>query len=380
MIIYHLISNYFKKTGLVFLTLILSLQIIGLLSLYSATHGAYVENVFLFKQQILWLSLGWIIFFTISHINKSILSKSIWPIYILHIVFLILTLVIGSEIFHAKRWIDLGLFNYQPSETLKFVMVLFIAQQLAKRKLRTPLNLKELLIYSSFIFIPILIILNQPDLGTAGIILLILALMILFNGIKKKIFLILVIISLTSFPIAWNFILKPYQKSRITTFLQPGKDPRGSGYNIIQSKVAIGSGQFFGKGFGKGTQNRLQFLPERHTDFIFSVLSEEYGLLGSTLTLVLFFLLIIYIFKLASLSRNRLNCYFCIGAGSFFLCHVILNIAMTIGLFPVVGAPLPLLSYGGSHILTSMAFLGLIASINRRKDFFTTQEIYNKIF
>ncbi len=370
MTVYHFILNYFKKTGIAFLSLILILQIIGLLVLYSATHGAYIENVSLFRQQILWLSLGWMVFFIISNINYSLLSKLILPLYIFHIILLILIPFIGKEIFHAKRWIDLGLFNYQPSETLKFILVLLTAQQLSKRKLRTPLNLKDLLIYSTFIFIPILIILKQPDLGTAGIILLVIVVMILFNGVKKKIFLSLVIASLISLPIVWNFVLKPYQQSRITTLLQPRKDPRGSGYNIIQSKVAIGSGQFFGKGFGKGTQNRLQFLPERHTDFIFSVLSEEYGLFGSTLTLVLFFILISYMFKLASISRARLNCYFCIGAGSFFLWHVFLNVAMTMGLFPVMGAPLPLMSYGGSHTLTSMAFLGLIASVNRRKDFF----------
>ena len=369
-IVYHFISDYSKKTGVTFLMLILMLQAIGLLTLYSATHGSYVENISLFKQQVLWLGLGWVVFFMMSHINHSLLFKSIWPFYILHIILLALTLIIGTEIFHTRRWINLGLFNYQPSETLKFILVLFTARQLSKRKLRTSFNLKDLLVYSSFIFIPILMVLKQPDLGTAGIILLILTVMILFNGIKKKIFFSLIVISFISFPIAWNFILKPYQKSRITTFLQPGKDPRGSGYNIIQSKVAIGSGQLFGKGFAKGTQNRLRFLPERHTDFIFSVLSEEYGLFGSTLTLVLFFLLIAYMFKLASISRTRLNCYFCIGSGSFFLWHVLLNIAMTMGLFPVVGAPLPLLSYGGSHILTSMAFLGLIASVNRKKDFF----------
>jgi len=368
MIIYY----YLKKTGLSFLTLILVLQIIGLLCLYSATRGAYVENVFLFTQQIMWLICGWILFFIISHIDISFLSSVAKPLYIFHIGLLILTLFIGKDIFHTKRWIDLGLFNYQPSETLKFILVLWISQKLSTRKFKSPLSTKELLIYIFVIAIPIILILNQPDLGTAGLILCIVSSMILFNGIRLKVLLSLMVIFIISLPISWNFILKPYQKSRITTFLQPEKDPKGGGYNIIQSKVAIGSGQFFGKGFKKGTQNRLQFLPERHTDFIFSVLSEEYGFIGSTLTLVLFFMLVSYIFKMASLSRNRLNCYMCIGTGSFFLCHISLNIAMTMGFFPVVGAPLPLLSYGGSHTVTSMVFLGVIASINRRKDFFDT--------
>lgn len=353
-----------------FIGLILSLQGLGLLALYSTTHAAHSENMALFNQQIMWICLGWFVFFVIAHLKHSLILKAIWPLYWMHVVALIFVLFTGKEIFSAKRWIDLGFFNYQPSETLKLILVLVVAKQLSVRKFKSPLGFKDLILYSIFILIPIAFVLIQPDLGTSGIILLILSVMILFNGIKKNLLISLFILILISLPISWNFVLKPYQKSRITTFLKPGTDPRGSGYNIIQSKIAIGSGEVFGKGFKKGTQNRLQFLPERHTDFIFSVLSEEYGFLGSTLTLALFFMLISYIFKLAAVSRDRFSAYLCIGSASFFLSHVILNTAMTMGLFPVVGAPLSLLSYGGSHIITSMSFLGFVAYVNKRKDLF----------
>lgn len=369
----YFILDYLKKVDILFIILVLILQGIGLLTLYSAIHETYAENIILFKQQILWVTLGWIVFFIMSSMNLNFLSKVVWPLYWIHIVLLLFTLFFGENIFNTKRWIDLWFFNYQPSETLKLILVLCVAKKLSERKFRSPLDFKNLIIYSAFIVLPLILVLIQPDLGTTGILSLILIVMILFNGVQKRSFIGLVVILFISLPVVWNFILKPYQKTRITAFLQPEKDPKGSGYNVIQSKIAVGSGQLFGKGFGKGTQSRLKFLPERHTDFIFSVLSEEYGLFVNTIVLILFFILISYMFNLASLSRDRLSCYLCIGAGSFFLWHVLLNISMTIGLFPVVGAPLPLFSYGGSHTLTVMSFLGLIASINKKKDFFLTQ-------
>ena len=366
----YLLLKFLKKFDPFLVIVILILQSIGLLALYSATHEAYSENISLFTQQIIWIILSWIAFFIISYTNHSVIIKYIWSAYWFHIVILILTLVIGKEIFGTKRWIDLGFFNYQPSETLKIVLMVLVAKQLSLRKFQSPFNLQDLILFIGIISMPISLVLIQPDLGTSGMILLIVSIMILFNGIKKRLFMILMTLSLISLPMAWNFVLKPYQKERIVSFVDPEKNPRGSGYNVIQSKIAIGSGKIFGKGFKKGTQNRLQFLPERHTDFIFSVISEEYGLVGSTFTLALFFALIAYIFRLASLSRDRFSCYLCIGSGLFFLWHVTLNTAMTMGLFPVVGAPLPLLSYGGSHMITSMCFLGLVAHVYKKKRLF----------
>ena len=368
--LFYLIFDQTKKISLYFLSCIVALQILGLLSLYSAAYGTDGENLFLFKQQLVWIGLSWVVFFIICYSQTHLISKALWPLFWFNILALALVFFIGKEVYSAKRWLDLGLFHYQPSETLKLILTLLIARKLSQRHLGRILNFKDLIKLFALIFPPAALVFAQPDLGTAGMILLLVCTLILFNGIEKRTFLSLLLVFLISTPLVWNFILKPYQKARITSFIQPGADPQGTGYNVIQSKIAIGSGQLFGKGFKQGTQNKLQFLPERHTDFIFSVLSEEYGLIGSSITLILFFLIISFIFKLASQSRNRLDCYFCIGAGSFLLWHTVLNLAMTMGFFPVVGIPLPLLSYGGSHTLTTMAFLGLAASIYRTKDLF----------
>ncbi len=346
------------------------LQALGLISLYSAAYGADGEKIFLFKQQIIWLLVGWVVFITICYSKTHFISKTIWPLFLINIFCLILVFFFGKEVYNAKRWLDLIVFHYQPSETLKFILTLVITKKLSQRQFGQALTFKDLLKLSILIVPPVFLIFFQPDLGTAGMILIIVSNIILFNGIERKTLISFILIFSVSIPLCWIFLLKPYQKSRVTSFINPGEDPQGTGYNVIQSKIAIGSGQLLGKGFKQGTQNKLQFLPERHTDFIFSVLSEEYGFLGGSLTLILFFILISFMFRLASHSRDRLSCYFCIGAGVFFLWHVILNLAMTVGLFPVVGIPLPLLSYGGSHTLTSMAFLGLVASVHRKKDLF----------
>ncbi len=368
--LYPLIFSQLKKISPYFLFCIVALQALGLFSLYSAAYGSDGANLFLFQRQLIWIAFSWMVFFLLAYSKASFISKIIRPFFWIHIIALALVFFIGKEAHNATRWLDLGLFHFQPSETLKLALALLTAQQLAQRRFGQALQFKDLLLFCAVAIPPVVLVFLQPDLGTAGILLLMIFTMLLCNGIEKKTLAGLILIALISGPLAWNKILKPYQKSRITSFIQPGEDPQGTGYNVIQSKIAIGSGQFFGKGFKKGTQNKLQFLPERHTDFIFSVLSEEYGFIGSSLTLALFFLMISFIFNLAGQLRDRLSCYCCIGAGAFFLWHTALNLAMTMGFFPVVGIPLPLFSYGGSHILTSMAFLGVTASIYRNKDLF----------
>ena len=367
---YLFFLDQIKKINLYFLFYIVALQSLGLISLYSSTYGMGGDHLFIFRQQIIWIVISWFGFLFICYSKTFFISKIIWPLFWINMIALVLVFFLGKEIYNTKRWLDLGWFHYQPSETLKWTLILLVAKHLSQKPLDQILTFKDLIKLFVLILLPVFLIFLQPDLGTAGIILLMAVTLILFNGVEKKILISCLLIFVISLPLAWNFVLKPYQKSRITSFINPGKDPQGTGYNVIQSKIAIGSGQIFGKGFKKGTQNKLQFLPERHTDFIFSVLSEEYGFVGSSLTLALFFLLISYIFKLASQTRNRLDCYFCLGVGAFLLWHVVLNLAMTMGFFPVVGIPLPLFSYGGSHTLTTMAFLGLVASIHRNKDLF----------
>ena len=358
--------SFNKNISWFFFLYILVLQGIGLICLYSAVF----ENFFLFKQQLIWIALSWCVFFFVYSLNTSVISKSLWPLFWLNLLALIAVYLFGREVYSAKRWLNLGFFYYQPSETLKLILLLITAEKISQRPFGQVFNFIELMKLMVFIIPPVALVLLQPDLGTAGIILIMIVSLILFNGVEKKTLISFFVIFLISAPIAWKYFLKPYQKARITSFIKPLDDPQGTGYNVIQSKIAIGSGQIFGKGWKKGTQNKLQFLPERHTDFIFSVLSEEYGLAGSALTLLLFFLIISFILNLAGQTRDRLNCYFCLAVGSCLLWHVVLNLAMTMGLFPVVGIPLPLLSYGGSHTVTTMAFLGLVAGVYKNKDLF----------
>ena len=313
--------------------------------------------------------MGWVLFFSLSYSTTRWIRLFIWPLFFINILCLILAFLTSQQ-GDPKRWLDLGFFNYQPSETLKFILTLLLSTQLAKTALKSKLDFKNCFGLLILIGPPVLLVLFQPDLGTAGLILLIMAVLILFKGLKTEVLFFILVTSLISAPVFWHVLLKPYQKSRLVSFIKPGEDPKGTGYNIIQSKIAIGSGQIFGKGFKKGTQHNLEFLPERHTDFIFSVLSEEYGFLGSSLTLILFFLLLYLIFSLGSQCRDRLSAYLCVGTGAFLLWHIVLNVAMTMGIFPVVGIPLPFFSYGGSHTITLMAFLGLVASIHKQKDLF----------
>ena len=362
--------DYIGKIRWDFLSLVLLIQATGLTGLYSATGGAYSSNSHLFFRQGLWLLAGWAVFFAFSGLHYRRFQKISFRLYILHIILLILTLILNKGSGGVSRWLDLGLFHYQPSETLNFSLALLAADRLSRRPFRKPLNYKELFVNGLLILLPVVLVMVQPDLGTAGLTLLTIGSLLLFNGVQRKAFLALSLCFLVSLPLAWRFVLKDYQKTRLTGFVQPQKDSQGAGYNVIQSKIAIGSGRLEGKGFTKGAQHRLQFLPERHTDFIFSVISEEWGFLGSLFTLGLFWAALFLILNSAGSAKDRLSCYLCLGAGSFVFWRLFINIAMTMGLFPVVGAPLPLMSYGGSHILTSMAFLGLVASVNRRRELF----------
>ena len=355
-----------KNFNGLFLLGIMALQMIGLLSIYSASF----ESPNIFKQQILWILLSWLGFFIVYPIKVSLISKLLWGAYLLNLLALILVFFVGKEIYNAQRWLDLGFFHYQPSETLKLVLLLLTAKKLAQRPLGQKLSFLEIPSFLLFILPPLALVLLQPDLGTAGITLVAIVSLFLFNGIEKKTLIVFIAGFMLSLPLAWQFVLKPYQKDRIQSFLKPGADPQGTGYNVIQSKIAIGSGKMTGKGFRKGTQNKLQFLPERHTDFIFSVFSEERGFIGSLLTLSLFLGLIGFIFYLAGQCRDRLSCYFCLAVGFFMFWHAFLNMAMVMGLFPVVGIPLPLVSYGGSQTLTTMMFLGIVSGIYKEKNLF----------
>jgi rod shape determining protein RodA len=364
--------SFFRRIDLNFVAVILVLNVIGLINLYSATHGAsFIEDSSdRFTSQIVWLIGGWTIFLAATVIDYRVLLRMAWPIYFVNIAALVAVDVFGGYFYGAQRWLDLGFFRYQPSETMKLALVLVLASLLSRVQAVNGLSLRQLLWPIAMLVAPFYLVVKQPDLGTALLLLAISFAIIMFVGVRRSLLVVGVIILAVAIPTAWKFGLKPYQKNRILTFLYPETDPRGTGYNSIQSKIAVGSGKFLGKGFRKGTQSQLEFLPERHTDFIFSVLSEEQGFIGAVSTYVLFLILFFIGIRIASQSRDKVGALICVGVLAYLFCHVTINLGMVIGLLPIVGVPLPLLSYGGSSMLTTMLGLGLVSSVAYRRYLF----------
>jgi rod shape determining protein RodA len=345
--------------------------VIGLINLYSATHGVNLGfQTDLFWQQIVWLIIGWTIFLGLTFIDYSFFKRVGFVIYGLNLIALALVPLIGKISYGAQRWLDLGFFRYQPSETMKLALVFALAGVLSKKNKPEGLGFTDLIVPGILALVPAALTIKQPDLGTGLLLLAIFASMVMFVRVKGSILVFLLVSGLIAAPIVWNFGLKTYQRNRVLTFIAPGKDPRGAGYNSIQSRIAVGSGKVVGKGFRKGTQSQLEFLPERHTDFIFSVLSEEHGFIGSMTTVGLFIALLVMCARIASKARDRFGVLVAIGAMSILFWHFFVNTCMVIGLMPIVGVPLPLLSYGGSIMITTMASLGIVSSVALRKYLF----------
>ncbi|MCB0379475.1 MAG: rod shape-determining protein RodA [Bdellovibrionales bacterium] len=357
-----------KRLDWNYIIVILTLQVIGLVNLYSAAFStSHLSRVF--SAQTLWIPIGWSAFFLIARLNyKRILNLSFF-IYLANLIALILVLLIGKQFYGARRWLDLAVFHYQPSETMKLSLILFLGAYLAKHKSEN-LGFKELLVPGLIIGLPFLLTAKQPDLGTAMLLAAIPSSMLLFLKVKTRVLVSALLVAAVSLPLAWNYGLKPYQKNRVLNFLNPERDPRGTGYNSIQAKIAIGSGQILGKGFRQGSQSQLEFLPERHSDFIFCVLSEEYGFIGGLFTLSLFTILLFLILHTAANSNDRSGALICVGVAAFIFWHMLINVGMVTGLLPIVGVPLPLLSYGGSSMVTFMVSLGLVASVSNQRYMF----------
>lgn len=363
-------KNFFTRLNLYLIFSIFSINVIGLLNLYSATTNiaSHLQNVF--NTQIMWLGIGWVFFMIISLIDYRIFVRLAPVLYILNIIALIAVMFIGKTSYGAQRWIDLGFFRYQPSETMKLAIILMLSRVLVRYNTERGLGFKDLIIPAIVLLIPFALTVKQPDLGTALLIVMIGGAMILAMKVKRRVIIAGVLMAVIAGPLAWQFGLKPYQKNRVLTFLYPNKDPRGTGYNSIQARIAVGSGQLLGKGFQKGTQSQLEFLPEKHTDFIFCVLSEEHGFLGGMATLGLFAILLIAALQCSFLAKDMTGALLGVGVFAMVLFHVFVNIGMVIGLLPIVGVPLPLISYGGSSNLSMMIALGWASSVYYHKDMF----------
>ncbi len=345
-------------------TLILSvifLSLVGLVMIYSASHAEDMRSTY---SQMLKLLLAISIMFIVALVNINLWQKYAFVFYVLGILLLIYATFYGYIGKGARRWIDLGFFNLQPSEIMKIFLIMALAKFFDEKKIETAKDHLFLIFPLVLILIPFLIILNQPDLGT-GLILLIISFIIFFIvGINIKFFVFSIVFGLILSPFIWDS-LHQYQKQRLLTFFNPYKDPLGTGYHIIQSEIAIGSGGFLGKGWLKGTQSHLDFLPEKKTDFIFSMLGEEFGFIG-TLSIVGLFLLICFTGYLISnsIEKNFFSKILGITLISNFFIAGSLNMAMVMGLTPVVGIPLPLVSYGGSSLVMYFIGFGLILSID----------------
>lgn len=361
----------FRRIDMNLAFVVLALNIIGLINLYSATHGVNLDtSTRLFWQQIVWLTVGWGIFLGLTIVDYDFFKRMAYPLYFLNILALVAVELFGKISYGAQRWLDLGFFRYQPSETMKLVAVILLARVLSNRASEEGLGFRDLVFPALLILLPAGLVIKQPDLGTGLMLLFIFISMILFIKVKKSVLIFFFVSGLIAFPLAWSFGLKPYQKQRVITFLNPGKDARGAGYNSIQSKIAVGSGKLIGKGFRKGTQSQLEFLPERHTDFIFSVLSEEHGFIGSVTTIGLFMIMLFMGTRIASQARDRFGAVLAVGCVTLIFWHVTVNVFMVIGLLPIVGVPLPLLSYGGSIMITTMGALGMVSAVAYRKFLF----------
>ena len=350
--------------GLVGLVLLLSALGVGVL--WSAGHGPDGSVVGYAVRQLRWMGLGVVVMVAVAAVDYHHLETYAKPIYFAHLAVLVLVLVLGTPIMGAQRWLVLGPLRLQPSELVKIATAIITAQVLANTAARPPYGLLQLALPALWTSIPVFLILLQPDLGTAVLVAGVAAAVVLFQGVRRRVLLWCGASLVAAAPVGWG-VLHDYQRQRILTFLAPERDPLGAGYHIIQSKIAVGSGQLLGKGYLQGTQVQLQFLPERHTDFIFSVLAEEWGFLGAGTVLSLYALLILWGLDIAAKARDSFGRLLAVGVTSILLFHVVVNVGMVTGLLPVVGVPLPLFSYGGSSVITTYAVVGILLSVRLRR-------------
>lgn len=340
---------------------LLVLMSVGLFTIYSAGG----EDIGLIKRQVTRLGVGLTVMFILAQVPLHF-YRTIAPLfYGIGVLLLIAVLLIGVEGKGAQRWLDLGFMRFQPSEILKLFVPMTIAWYLSQETL--PPKLRHVIVGFILVIVPALLIANQPDLGTALLIASSGIFALFLSGLSWRIITVVSVLGVSFIPIMWFFLMKAYQKQRVITFLNPESDPLGAGYHIIQSKIAIGSGGVSGKGWLQGSQSQLEFLPERHTDFIFSVFSEEFGLLGVVLLLALYGFIIARGLMIAARSQFIFNKLLGGSITLTFFVYIFVNIGMVSGLLPVVGVPLPLISYGGTSMVTLLAGFGVLMAIATQK-------------
>jgi rod shape determining protein RodA len=342
---------------------------IGIWNLTSAT-AVEDKSQGLFRNQLIWFGVGMVITAVILMIHYSFLSRVAYIVYFGNILLLVLVLIAGKSSLGARRWIGVGGLTIQPSEFMKISMVLCLAKYFETDRTQGGYGFKQLALPTLLVGVPAFLIMLQPDLGTAMIILLTFGTMMAFIRIKPKTLVMLGLCFAVALPIAYKFGLKPYQRQRLVTFIDPMSDPKGAGYNSIQSMIAVGSGQLFGKGYRKGTQSQLNFLPEHHTDFIFSVFSEEHGFAGCVILLFLYLIFLMNGLQVAFQSHDKFALLLVVGLLSIYFWHIFVNMGMVMGMLPIVGVPLPFLSYGGSALITATLGVAVITNVANKKFMF----------
>ncbi|HDN86596.1 MAG: rod shape-determining protein RodA [Candidatus Omnitrophota bacterium] len=353
------------RARLVIVVCIAILNIWSISSLYSSLHQAgELTNEYILYRQIAWITIGWVVLAISSFINYRLYFDLSLFLYIVDLALLIGVKFLGKEVMGARRWFSFLGMNFQPSEFSKVVTV-FILARFFSQSFDKNIFVKKVLLPLGLVLLSSFLIFKQPDLGTALICIFVFFLMGLSSSIKKKYFVFCLITGILITPLGWRF-LKDYQKKRLLVFLNPNCEPLGAGYTILQSKIAIGSGKILGKGFLSGTQNQFNFLPERHTDFIFTVVAEEWGFLGSLFLLIIYYLILKNILAITKEAKDDFARYILIGTAYLFFLHIFINIGMTLGMLPVVGLPLIFLSYGGTHLFFNFFLLGVVFNISRQ--------------
>ena len=354
-----------KNLDYILLTCILLLGLISALSMYSTDGG---EILFHSKSHITKFLIFFTMMFCLSFLNIKFWHFFAYLFYIIILLLLIWASLYGIKASGSQRWINLYFINIQPSELMKVAIIVCLAKYYHRIQLNQVNSFQTIFVALVIFILPILLVITQPDLGTSILIALSGLVVIWLAGMNIKYFIYSFITLLILMPFAISF-LQPYQKLRILTFLNPDRDPLGAGYQIIQSKIAVGSGGLSGKGFLKGTQSYLEFLPEKHTDFIFTLFAEEYGFLGSLALLLIYIIVIYRVLRIGAISRSYFAKLFCYGYGSAIFFYVTVNMSMVLGLLPIVGSPLPIMSYGGSSMLATMIGFAIVmsAKINHKQ-------------
>ncbi len=336
---------------------------LGVLQIYSATQGTRWADAW--WKQVMWIATGLAMMWIVSLIDYHTLLGRIIYFYAGAIALLVLTLVLGNKVFGSTRWIRVAGFTLQTSEFVKIVLILLIARYLTGLKADT-LDWKDLAKLVGFVVVPMALVMKEPDLGTSLTYIPVLVCGVLMAGLRWKYLLVIATILVVTLPIGYHF-LKPYQKDRLVSFIYPDRDPKGTGFQVIQSRIAVGNGGMWGRGAKESSQTHLGFLPVPHTDFIFASFAEEHGFVGIVIALVLYFLLIMQVVQNAQTAPDKAGLYVCMGVAALILFHVLVNVGMVVGRMPVTGIPLPLMSSGGSNTWSIFLMLGLVNSIRLRR-------------